>query len=54
MHLRPAISDHNNRRYSDSVLLEEFESFKYLGSFFTVTDQVKDEMSGGIGPPSFA
>ncbi len=31
------------------VALEEVESFKYMGSFFTVTGQAKDEISGRIG-----
>ncbi len=32
-----------------SVLLEEVESFKYLGSSFTTTGKAKDEMSRRLG-----
>ncbi len=31
------------------MLLEEFESYKYLGSSFTATSQAKDEISGRMG-----
>ncbi len=36
------------------VLQKEVESFKYLGSSFTVTGQAKDEISGRIGLPRSA
>ncbi len=34
---------------SGAVLLEEFESFRYLGSSFAATGQAKYEISGRIG-----
>ncbi len=34
--------------HPSGVLLEEVESFKYLGSSFTATDQAKDKISGRI------
>ncbi len=42
----PAPALHHN---TTAILMEEVESFKYLGSSFTATDQAKDEISGRIG-----